>query len=105
MSIPFKLEHVIKKILAGHTKSRRRVLNRLTGLKLSDLEAHIVWPRIQDHKWHLSERMGRDVGLRVAAVDYFENVQPLREPAPNWAANRSELITRLPMMLRLGERP
>ena len=105
MTIPLKLDYVIEKVLANNTESRRRVLKRLTGLKLSDLEAHIVWPRILDHKWYLSERIGRDVGLRVAAVDYFENVQPLREPATKWAANRGELIPRLPMMLRLGERP
>jgi hypothetical protein len=105
MTIPFKLDYVIEKVLANQTESRRRVLKRLTGLKLSDLEAHIVWPRILDHKWYLSERIGRDVGLRVAAVDYFENVQPLREPTAKWASNRGELIPRLPMMLRLGERP
>jgi transitional endoplasmic reticulum ATPase len=105
MSVPFKLEHVIEKLTAGHEESRRRVLKRMTGLKLSDLEAHIVWPRILDHKWYLSERLGRDVGLRVAAVDYFENIQPLKEPASKWAINRGELMPRLPMMLSLGERP
>jgi Domain of unknown function (DUF4032) len=105
MPIPMKLEYVIEKLTASHEESRRRILKRMTGLRLSDLEAHIVWPRILDHKWYLSERLGRDVGLRVAAVDYFENVQPLKEPASKWAINRGELMPRLPMMLSLGERP
>ena len=105
MPVPFKLDYVIEKLVAGREESRKRTLNRLTGLKLSELEAHIVWPRILDHKWYLGERLGRDVGLRVAAVDYFENVQPLKEPASKWAANRGELLPRLPMMLSLGERP
>ena len=105
MPLQFKLDYVIERLAARHEESRKRVLNKLTGLKLSELEAHIVWPRILDHKWYLSERLGRDVGLRVAAVDYFENVQPLKEPASKWAANRGELLPRLPMMLSLGERP
>jgi hypothetical protein len=32
---------------------------------------------IKDHKWLLSERLGRDVGLFVAALDYFLNIQQL----------------------------
>ncbi len=31
---------------------------------------------IAEHKWLLSERLGRDVGMRVAALDYRLNVQP-----------------------------
>jgi hypothetical protein len=30
---------------------------------------------VLEHKWFVSERLGRDVGLRVAALDYFENVR------------------------------
>lgn len=36
-------------------------------------EAKKIWKKIEDHKWYLSERLGRDVGNRVAAVDYLEN--------------------------------
>ena len=100
----FKLGRAIKKAVARYANSRRRVLRKLAGVKLSDLEAHIVWPRILDHKWYLSERLGRDIGLRVAAVDYFENIQPLRPRVSIWA-DGSALPPRLPMMLRLGERP
>lgn len=32
---------------------------------------------IKDHKWYLSERLGRDVGTIVAALDYFLNIQKL----------------------------
>ncbi len=31
---------------------------------------------IETHKWFLSERLGRDVGFRVAALDYVTNVRP-----------------------------
>ncbi|MEP6902257.1 MAG: DUF4032 domain-containing protein [Actinomycetota bacterium] len=39
----------------------------------SKKEAKFLWERIVDHKWYISERLKRDVGFRVAAVDYIEN--------------------------------
>jgi hypothetical protein len=39
------------------------------------------WSNIQNHKWFLSERVGRDVGTRVAALDYFENIHSA-DPSP-----------------------
>ena len=78
----------------------RALLGRLTGVRLSRAFAQDVWPQMLEHKWYLSERLGRDVGLRVAAVDFFENVFPL---VP-YADESGALPPRLPMMLRLGER-
>ena len=51
------------------------MLRALTGVTLGVLEARGLWPRIIEHKWFLSERLGRDVGLRVAAIDYLENIE------------------------------
>lgn len=51
------------------------MLRALTGLTLGVMEARAIWPKILDHKWFLSERVGRDVGLRVAAIDYLENIE------------------------------
>ncbi|HEV2764726.1 MAG TPA: DUF4032 domain-containing protein [Pyrinomonadaceae bacterium] len=56
----------------------RRTLSALAGVELSAREACEVLPRIESHKWYVSERLGRDVGLRVAALDYFENVDAAR---------------------------
>ena len=49
-------------------------LKKFTGGKLTDEEARRLFERIADHKWYVSERLGRDVGLKVAAVDYLENI-------------------------------
>jgi hypothetical protein len=81
-----------------------RSLRKLAGVKLSAFEAESVWPRILEHKWVLGERLGRDVGLRVAAVDYFENIEPPRTPV-SIGTVRDGLPPRLPMMLSFGERP
>ncbi|MGA9997968.1 MAG: DUF4032 domain-containing protein [Pyrinomonadaceae bacterium] len=75
MPIPFRLDYVIERTLA-EASSERRALKELTGLKLSVAEARKVWPLILEHKWYISERLGRDVGLRVAAIDYFSNIRP-----------------------------
>ncbi len=76
--IPFKLEYVIEAVVSQNPEDQRRVLKRLSGLKLSAAEARTVWPRILEHRSILSDRLGRDVGLRVAVIDYFENLAPLQ---------------------------
>lgn len=34
------------------------------------------------HKWYLSEKLGRDVGMSVAALDYNLNIKKAVPPAP-----------------------
>jgi hypothetical protein len=74
MTITFKLDYLTEKAIQPREKDVRRTLQELAGVKLSAREAREVMPRIQNHKWYVSERMGRDVGLRVAAIDYFDNI-------------------------------
>ena len=75
MPIPFRLDYVIERTLA-EDGSARRALKELTGIRLSAEEAQSAWPLILEHKWYMSERLGRDVGLKVAAIDYFSNIRP-----------------------------
>jgi hypothetical protein len=77
MPVPFKLDYVIERTLA-ETTPEQRTLKTLAGVRVTGDEARTLWPRIQDHKWYMSERVGRDVGLRVAAIDYFENIHAPR---------------------------
>ena len=53
-----------------------KLIGRLAGEKLSPEEAVEAWGHILDHKWYMSENEGRDVGIEVAALDYFKNVLP-----------------------------
>jgi transitional endoplasmic reticulum ATPase len=41
--------------------------------------------RIQEHKWYLSEKLGRDVGCKVAALDLLENGDPVAIEVPEIA--------------------
>jgi hypothetical protein len=73
--IPFRLDYVIERVNAEGACEEQKVLKELAGVKLRPAEARAEWPRMLEHKWLMSERLGRDVGLRVAALDYFENVR------------------------------
>lgn len=47
----------------------------LCGAKFDMDVAVELWPRIMQHKWLMSEKLGRDVGLRTACTDYIENME------------------------------
>lgn len=63
-------KHVLKETLTAE----QRFLKKLTREDFSAKEAAYLWGRICDHKWYISEKLGRDVGLTVAAIDYLENI-------------------------------
>ena len=56
------------------------LVEAMTGIVLPRQEAKTVLERIPDHKWLLSEQLGRDVGIKVAAIDLVENFYT---PVPN----------------------
>lgn len=83
----FRSDYVSERVRADDEREEQK-LNSATGARLTPAEAEEVWPQVLEHKWYLSERLGRDVGLRVAALDYFKNVRriakrdELREVTP-----------------------
>jgi transitional endoplasmic reticulum ATPase len=52
-----------------------------------------VWLEILEHKWHLSEKLGRDVGIKVACLDFVENTDIVREQAID--AENADLLKEL----------
>ncbi len=52
----------------------------ISGTKLDPDIAADLWQKILQHKWLMSEKLGRDIGLRTACIDFLENMdQALRE--------------------------
>jgi len=47
----------------------------LFHLKVDDAEAELLLERVLDHRSALSRELGRDPGLRVAAMDYLSNIE------------------------------
>ena len=68
-----KLDYVVEKVTNDMPSFEQRWLNVYVGAKFSKEEAKHVWDRVIDHKWHIGERLQRDIGFRAAAVDYVEN--------------------------------
>lgn len=65
---------VFRKNLTQPLTAEQSDLKKLVNLNFSQEEARYLWSRINDHKWYVGERLGRDVGLKVAAFDYLENI-------------------------------
>jgi len=52
----------------------------ISGARFDPDIAADLWPKILQHKWLMSEKLGRDVGLRTACIDFIENMeQALKE--------------------------
>lgn len=47
----------------------------ISGAKFDPDIAVDLWHKILQHKWVLSEKLGRDVGLRTACVDFVDNME------------------------------
>ncbi len=53
------------------------LLYTLMNLRFSEEEAREHWAEMVKHKWVMSEKLKRNVGIRVAALDYFKNIKGL----------------------------
>ncbi len=49
------------------------IIYALTGCKFSEDNARKVWEDVMVHKYYMSQKLGRNVGIKVALVDYFSN--------------------------------
>jgi len=49
------------------------------GHKVEPESAEELWGKILEHKWVLSEKLGRDVGTKVACVDFIENIAAMHQ--------------------------
>lgn len=69
----YTLDYVIDKTIRQLPTAEQNFLKRFTDERFTRAEAGYLFSKINDHKWYVSERLQRDVGLAVAAVDYLEN--------------------------------
>ena len=71
----------LEELLASSPDAYAPLLRLLTHLEFEESEAREHWGRIVAHRGKLSERLGREIGLQLTALDYFQNVRPeLRNP-------------------------
>jgi diguanylate cyclase (GGDEF)-like protein len=65
--------------LLEQEKSRRGafysdLVYSLCNIRCEEHEARLLWVNLLAHKTEMSDRLGRNVGIRVAALDYFKNI-------------------------------
>jgi hypothetical protein len=65
--------HVVEELLKNQFSSEQIRLKNYTGKNFGKEEASYLWGRILDHKWLISEKLKRNVGFRVASIDYLDN--------------------------------
>jgi len=71
--IAYRLDYVVDEVLKSVPSPEQAFLKKYLNRNYSKKESKYLWERILDHKWYIGERLKRDVGFRVAAVDYVEN--------------------------------
>ena len=69
----YQLDYVVDEVLKNLPTEEQIFLKKYLNKNFPREEAKYLWERIVDHKWYVSERLRRDIGFRVAAVDYIEN--------------------------------
>lgn len=87
------LEEIIEKINSGappthlsefkkfDKKFYENLIFSIVGLHFEEREAHIRWEELLKHKYFMSEKLGYNVGIQVAALDYFFNyLKVLKNP-------------------------
>ncbi len=75
------------------------LLQEFTGKQFSRGDAETIWINITNHKWNLSEKLNRDVGFRVAAIDFIENFyQPQKLAKQTEKLSKREI--KIPLFLK-----
>lgn len=50
-----------------------KVLFSISGIRINEADARTKWEHILRHKYFMSQKLGYNVGIRVAALDYLQN--------------------------------
>lgn len=72
---PFLLDNFIQKYGKDFYK---RCIFSLTHISITERLAEETWEHIVSHRIYLNGMLHRDVGLKVAAVDYLENISNIK---------------------------
>lgn len=75
-----EMQYIIDKITEEKRESfYSDILYNLTSERFNEDEAKKFWRDILQHKYIISEKLDRNVGIRVAALDYLENIKMIIE--------------------------
>lgn len=78
----YTLDYTIEKTLRQNLSAEQKFLKNFSNEDFTAKDAKFIYTKITDHKWYVSEKLKRDVGMTVAAVDYFENFHETKAQKP-----------------------
>lgn len=74
---PQALQRIISELSCSDDDLYVELLYQLTYRRFSREEAERIWGQITGHKKELAQALGREVGFRVAALDYLFSVEKI----------------------------
>ena len=95
----YQLDYVVEEVVRNNPSPEQMFLKKYLNKEYEKKEAAYLWERIVDHKWYVGERLKRDVGFHVAAVDYIENFYEPNSVFKN-KNNRSGILRKILPPLR-----
>lgn len=69
--------------LSTHSKAYQHWLSQCGGRQIDPAAAEALFHEIEKHKHRLSAKLNRDVGMKVAAMDYMENAAIHKAAGPD----------------------
>lgn len=77
------------------TKFYKRCIFSLTHISVNEKLAEAKWEEIVTHRIYLNGMLHRDVGLKVAAIDYLENVSLTKYDMTSFESSKADDIARI----------
>lgn len=68
------VREILKNTRIGKTDPYGHLIYSLTSVNIKGQKAQKHWKQILSHKTNLEQKIGRNIHIRVAAIDYFETI-------------------------------
>ncbi|MCS7230885.1 MAG: diguanylate cyclase [Elusimicrobiota bacterium] len=72
-----EIKEKINKLVSLDPNFYSNLLSKLVSEEFDEELAKKLWFEILEHKYRISEKLGRNVGIRVATLDYLENIKKI----------------------------
>jgi len=75
ITAPEDIKQKVEKLVSLDKNFYSKLLKQFVSEDFEEEEAKKLWFEILSHKYKISQKLGRNVGLKVATLDYLENIK------------------------------
>lgn len=102
-SHPDAEEFIISEIISKHCGNVEgdifsEFFSILTHINVSEEQARLYWQQVINHRIKISKKLGRDIGFRVALLDYFLNINKKLDNPTFIEIHLYEFLTKLTLI-------